>query len=134
MLMYLKSRVNIIYNVFIFYIINIYLKYVVNSMNHSILFFSNKIQNKYNVYLNYDICEMILDKINYNIFQIELVKGKIKSKLRRYDKLLNIKSPKVFDTFILQKKKMYRKLLIKVDKDRQTKHNILNNINIYDDE
>ena len=103
-------------------------------MNHSILFFSNKIQNKYNVYLNYDICEMILDKINYNMYQIELVKGKIKSKLRRYDKLLNIKSPKVFDSFILQKKKMYRKLLIKIDTDIQTKHNILNNIDIYDDE
>ena len=103
-------------------------------MNESILYFSDKIQNKYNVYLNYDICEMILDKINYNMFQIELVKSRIKSKLKRYNKLLNLKSPKVFDTYILHKKKMYRKLLIKIDKDVQTKHNILNNIDIYDDE
>ena len=103
-------------------------------MNNSILFFSNKIENKYNVYLNYDICEMLLNKINYNMFQIELVKGRIKSKLRRYNNLLNNKSPKVFDSFILQKKKMYRKLLIKIDKDIQMKHNILNNIDIYDDE
>ena len=103
-------------------------------MNQSILFFSEQIENKYNVYLNYDICETILEKVNYNMFQIELVKGKIKSKLRRYDKLLNIKSPKVFDNFILQKKKMYRKLLIKISKDRETRYNILNNIDIYDDE
>ena len=102
-------------------------------MNKYINFFSDKIQNKYNVYLNYDICEMILDKINYNMFQIELVKGKIKSKLKRYNKLLNLKSPKVFDTYILHKKKMYRKILIKINNDSGTRYNILNNIDIYNE-
>ena len=103
-------------------------------MNQSILFFSDKIENKYNVYLNYDICEMILEKVNYNMYQINLSIEKIKSKLRRYNKLLNLKSPKVFDTYILHKKKIYRKLLIKINKNRQTRYNILNNIDIYDDE
>ena len=102
-------------------------------MNKSIYYFSDKIEKKYNVYLNYDICEMILEKVNYNLFQINLSKEKIKSKLKRYNKLLNLKSPKVFDTYILHKKKIYRKLLIKINKDRQTRYNILNNINIYDE-
>ena len=102
-------------------------------MNQSILFFSDKIENKYNVYLNYDICEMILEKVNYNMYQINLSIEKIKSKLRRYNKLLNLKSPKVFDTYILHKKKIYRKLLIKINIDRQTRYNILNNIDIYNE-
>ena len=102
-------------------------------MNKSIYYFSDKIEKKYNVYLNYDICEMILEKVNYNLFEINLSKEKIKSKLKRYNKLLNLKSPKVFDTYILHKKKIYRKLLIKINKDRQTRYNILNNINIYDE-
>jgi len=76
---------------------------------------------------------MILEKVNYNLFQINLSKEKIKSKLKRYNKLLNLKSPKVFDTYILHKKKIYRKLLIKINRDRQTRYNILNNINIYDE-
>jgi len=102
-------------------------------MNKSIYYFSDKIENKYKVYINYDISEMILEKINYNLYQINLSKEKIKSKLKRYNKLLNLKSPKVFDTYILHKKKTYRKLLIKINRDRQTRYNILNNINIYDE-
>jgi len=103
-------------------------------MNKSIYFFSDRIQNKYNIYLNYDICEMILEKINYNMFYINISRDKIKSKLKRYNKLLNIKSPKVFDNYILNKKKMYRQLLIKINRDRKTRYNILNNIDIYEDE
>ena len=102
-------------------------------MNNSILFFSKKIENKYNVYLNYDICEIILEKINYNMFYINNSRDKIKSKLKRYNKLLNIKSPKVFDNYILNKKKKYRQILIKIDNDIQTRYNILNNIDIYDE-
>ena len=103
-------------------------------MDKSIYFLSYKIENKYNVYLNYDICEIILNKINYNLFKINLSREKIKSKLKRYNKLLNIKSPKVFDCYILQKKKMYRNLLIKIDRDSNTRYNILNNIDIYEGE
>ena len=102
-------------------------------MNKEILFFSDKIENKYKVYLNYDICELILEKINYNLFHINLSKEKIKSKLKRYNKLLNLKSPKVFDTYILHKKKMYRKILIKINNDSRTRYNILNNIDIYNE-
>lgn len=102
-------------------------------MNESVLFFSEKIEKKYNVYLNYDICELIQEKINYNMFQINLTREKIKSKLKRYDKLLNLRSPKVFDSYILHKKKMYRKLLLKINNDEKTRYNIINNIEIYNE-
>tara|TARA_B100001094_G_C18166028_1_gene792106 strand:+ start:1504 stop:1815 length:312 start_codon:yes stop_codon:yes gene_type:complete len=103
-------------------------------MNESIYYLSDKIENKYNVYLNYDICEIISEKINYNMFQINYVRNRLKSKINRLNKLLNNKSPKVFDSYLLHKKKEYKKILLNIDNNTQTRYNILNNIDIYDDE
>ncbi len=103
-------------------------------MNESIYYLSDKIENKYNVYLNYDICEIISEKINYNMFQINYVRNRLKSKINRLNKLLNNKSPKVFDSYLLHKKKEYKKILLNINNNTQTRYNILNNIDIYDDE
>ena len=48
-------------------------------MNESFYFFSNKIENKYNVYLNYDICEIIINKINDNLIKLEKIKKKYRT-------------------------------------------------------
>lgn len=102
-------------------------------MNKSILFFSKKIEDKYKIYINYDISEMILNKIEYNLYQINITKEKLKCKLKKYNKLLNIRSPKVFDSYILHKKKIYRKLLYNIYNNEKTRYDILNNIKLDND-
>tara|TARA_B100001093_G_C26218365_1_gene755015 strand:- start:270 stop:575 length:306 start_codon:yes stop_codon:yes gene_type:complete len=99
-------------------------------MDKNILFFSNKIQEKYKFYLNYDICEIILEKINYNMNQINITRDKLKSKIKRINKLLNNKSPKVFDNYLLYNKKKYVKIFRNFDLNHNLKLKILNNIDI----
>lgn len=96
-------------------------------MNKSILFFSDKIQKKYNIYLNYDICETIIDKINYNNYKINLYKERIKFKLRRINYLNNTKMCNSFDLYLLYKQKKYNKMLNNIIYNDKFRLNILNN-------
>ena len=62
--------------------------------------------------------------------QINITRDKLKSKIKRINKLLNNKSPKVFDNYLLYNKKKYVKIFRNFDLNHNLKLKILNNIDI----
>ena len=97
-------------------------------MNESILYFSDKIQNKYNVYLNYDICEMILDKININLLKLDQIKKNIehkKKKLTNKQSNFRKQSIRTSDIYVVSKILDYENYLKKLIDDKEFKYEIL---------
>jgi len=97
-------------------------------MNKSIFFFSNKIENKYNIYLNYDICEIILNKINKNINKLIYIKRCIshkKYKLVNKKKGISKQSCQTSDIYVVSKIIDYDNYLNKLLYDKKFKYNVL---------
>jgi len=97
-------------------------------MNNSIYFFSNKIENKYNVYLNYDICEMILEKININLIKLDQIKKNIehkKNKLSNKQSNFRKQSIRTSDIYVVSKILDYENYLKKLIDDKEFKYEIL---------
>ena len=96
--------------------------------NNSIYYFSNKIENKYNVYLNYDICEIIINKIQNNLNKLDKIKKNIENKK---NKLSNKKSNfikqsiRTSDIYIVSKILDYENYLKKIINDKEFKYEVL---------
>ena len=96
--------------------------------NNSIYYFSNKIENKYNVYLNYDICEIIINKIQNNLNKLDKIKKNIEHKK---NKLSNKKSNfikqsiRTSDIYIVSKILDYENYLKKIINDKEFKYEVL---------
>ena len=97
-------------------------------MNNSIYFFSNKIENKYNTYLNYDICEMILEKIIINLTKLDQIKKNIehkKNKLSNKQSNFRKQSIRTSDIYVVSKILDYENNLKKLISDKDFKYEVL---------
>ena len=97
-------------------------------MNESFYFFSNKIENKYNVYLNYDICEIIINKINDNLIKLEKIKKNIehkKNKLSNKQSNFRKQTSRTSDIYIVSKILDYENYLKKIINDKEFKYEVL---------
>ena len=97
-------------------------------MNDSIYFFSEKIENKYNIYLNYDICEIILNKINKNFNKLIYIRNCIehkKYKLVNKKKGISKQSCQTSDIYIVSKILDYDNHLYKLINDKDFKYEVL---------
>ena len=96
--------------------------------NNSIYYFSNKIENKYKVYVNYDICEIIINKIQNNLNKLDKIKKNIEHKK---NKLSNKKSNfikqsiRTSDIYIVSKILDYENYLKKIINDKEFKYEVL---------
>lgn len=97
-------------------------------MNESILFFSEKIEKKYKVYLNYDISEIILKKIENNFLKLKQIKKCIihkKNKLSNQQSNFKKQSFRTSDIYIISKILDYEKYLNQLNNDKQFKYEVL---------
>lgn len=97
-------------------------------MNKSILFFSEKIEKKYKVYLNYDISEIILKKIENNFLKLKQIKKCIihkKNKLSNQQSNFKKQSVRTSDIYIISKILDYEKYLNQLNNDKQFKYEVL---------
>jgi len=97
-------------------------------MNNIIYYFSNKVENKYKVYINYDICEIIINKIINNINKLINIKKNIehkKNKLVNKKKGISKQSCQTSDIYVVSKIIDYENYLNKLLYDKKFKYNVL---------
>ena len=97
-------------------------------MNNSIYFFSNKIENKYKVYINYDLCEIILEKININLNKLNEIKKNIehkKNKLSNKQSNFRKQSIRTSDIYVVSQILDYENNLKKLINDKEFKYEVL---------
>tara|TARA_B100001094_G_C18166028_1_gene792107 strand:+ start:1808 stop:2110 length:303 start_codon:yes stop_codon:yes gene_type:complete len=97
-------------------------------MSESIYFFSNKIENKYNVFINYDLCEIIINKINNNLIKLDKIKKNIEHKKKKLtNKQSNFKkqSIRTSDIYIVSRISDYENYLKKIIYDEKFKYEVL---------
>jgi len=97
-------------------------------MNDSIYFFSNKIENKYKVYINYDICEIIIDKTKNNLIKLNEIKKNIehkKNKLTNKKSNFRKQSIRTSDIYVVSKILDYENNLKKIINDKEFKYEVL---------
>ena len=97
-------------------------------MSNSIYYFSDKIENKYNIYINYDISEIIINKIKQNLNKLSNIKKNI---IHKRNKLLNRKhrickqSCQTSDIYIISNILDYDNYLEKLKYDKDFKYEVL---------
>ena len=97
-------------------------------MNESVYFFSNKIENKYKVYINYDLCEIIIDKIKNNLNKLNEIKKNIehkKNKLSNKQSNFRKQSIRTSDIYVVSKILDYENNLKKLMDDKEFKYEVL---------
>ena len=97
-------------------------------MNNSIYYFSNIIENKYNVYISYDLCEIIINKIKINLNKLNEIKKNIehkKNKLSNKKSNFRKQSIRTSDIYVVSKILDYENYLKKIIYDKEFKYEVL---------